>query len=279
MAESLLKTEYPSITTSEMNKIIKNIHGKCSEYYFLDFLRCADGNVKDAIKFFYLDEKLRSLLIKYLVRFEIQLKNDFAETVQNATGSKKFWAIKRYYLPEARAKRRGKKSKFERTKKNINSCINRLKFKTMGPSNYVAMYSISFGAFKTLFRYIDLQYKTDFINKYTTHLSRHDFNILYAYFDCIRIIRNRCAHGNHIITAKLRRDLNTHINLVNNERNSPKPGSYITVFETSLLFMIKQLNCGNELRRELLSLFNKNLTLLKTYSGKHSLSSNVDLNL
>ena len=277
MAKSLIEKEYPSITKDSLDKINRVISTKCSEYYFLDFLRTTNGNVNDAIKFFYLDEKLRTILVQYLMRFEIQVKSDFAKMVEHETRSKQFWKVNKYYLPEARAKRPGKRSNYYLTKRNIESSIARMSFKTIGPLNYVAMYSISFGCFKTLFRYIDIQYKQSFIDKYTSHLNSQTFNLLYSYFDCIRILRNRCAHGNHVITLKFKNDLNNYRNIVSNQKVSPLPGQYISVFEAIILFLIKQLNCGDEFRENLNKLFKKNnySELLSTYVGKHSLSINI----
>lgn len=153
--------------------------------------------------------------------------------------------------------------------------MSKMHFDTIGPLNYAAMYSISFGCFKTLFRYIDIQYKQSFIDKYTSHLNNHSFNVLYSYFDCIRIIRNRCAHGNHIITLKLKNDLNCHRKLVTNKLISPLPNEYVSVFEAVLLFIIKQSNCGKEFKQKLAELFKKYnyASLLTKYVGKHSLSA------
>ena len=277
MAKSLIEKEYPFVTKDELNKINKVITTICSEYFFLDFLRTTSGNVDDAIGFFYLDEKLRAILVQYLMRFEIQVKSDFAKMVEHETRSKQFWKVSKYYLPEARAKRPGKRSNYYLTKKNIESSMGRMSFNTVGPLNYAAMYSISFGCFKTLFRYIDIQYKQSFINKYTSHLSSQTFDLLYSYFDCVRLLRNRCAHGNHVITMKFKNDLNSYRNIVSNQNISPLPGQYISVFEAVILFLIKQLNCGEEFRRKLNNLFKKyNYSeLLSKYVGKHSLSANT----
>lgn len=277
MVKTLIEKEYPLITKDELNKINSIISTKCSDYFFLDFLRTTNGNVDDAISFFYLDEKLRTILVQYLMRFEIQIKSDFAKMVEHETKSKQFWKVNKYYLREARAKRPGKRSNYYLTKKNIESSMARMSFKTVGPLNYAAMYSISFGCFKTLFRYIDTQYKQSFIDKYTSHLNSQTFNLLYSYLDCIRLLRNRCAHGNHVITLKFKNDLNKYRNIVTDKSISPLPGQYISVFEAVILFLIKQLNCGEEFRKKLRTLFKKNnySKLLSIYVGKHSLSSNT----
>ena len=119
MKETLIKKEYPLISEEELLKIKKVVAPKCCDYFFVDFLRSTNGNVDDAISLFFLDEKLRSLFVQYLMRFEIQIKSDFATMVENSTLSDRFWVIKKFYIPEARNKRNGKISFFEMTKENI----------------------------------------------------------------------------------------------------------------------------------------------------------------
>lgn len=274
MAKSLIKKEYPSITKAELAKINSYISNKCSEYYFLGFLRCSNGNVNDALGFFFLDERLRALLTQYLMRFEIQIKSDFAKMVEKESKSKQFWKVSKYYTPTARARRPGKKTIFCVTKNNVQSNIDKMSPVTAGPLNYVAMYSISFGCFETVYRYIDTSYEQSFIDKYTSHLPVHSYGLLLNYLECIRVLRNRCAHGNHIITKKFADQLlKIGANNIVNPSNAPLSGVYLTYFETVLYFLIKQLSCGNEFRRELKKLIKDFSTLLSSYPSKHSLSA------
>lgn len=55
----------------------------------------------------------------------------------------------------------------------------------MGPSNYVAMYSSSFGTFQELFRLIDAPHKATFIAKYTACLNGHGYYALSPYLEAI----------------------------------------------------------------------------------------------
>ena len=273
MLKHIIKNEYKNLKSSEINKAIVFINGKCSEYYFLDYLRCTNGNIDDAIEFYLLDDKLRSLLMQYLVRLEIQLKTDFVRTVQESTHSSSFWTKKKYYIPEAKQPgKHGKVSNYTRVKRRIFSNMNRMSFETMGPSNYAAMYSSSFGTFQDLFKYIDLPYKQEFIDIYTSHLKIHNYKILNCYFESIRRIRNRCAHGNHIISLKMVNELNGLRRTLFSNNASPNSNYHYTVMEATILFIVKQLNCGKELKHKLTVLLNKYHLLLNKYNGKHSLS-------
>lgn len=147
---------------------------------------------------------------------------------------------------------------------------------TIGPLNYVAMYSISFGCFETIYRYIDTSYEKDFIDKYTSHLPVHDYGLLLNYFDCIRTLRNRCAHGTHIITKKFADELlKKGGNFLIAPANSPLSGQYVSMFETILIFLIKQLSCGIEFKRELKKLLISFNDLLIKYPSRHTLATDT----
>lgn len=274
MLKHLIKNEYKTLKPSEVKKATDFIKGKCSEYYFLDYLRCTNGNIDDAIEFYLLDDKLRSLFVQYLIRFEIQIKTDFVQMVQDSTHSSSFWNKRKFYLPDARHPRvRGRASKFYLMKKKIASNMARLSFNTMGPANYAAMYSSSFGTFQELFKLIDTPYKILFLNKYTSNMKRHDFQALNVFLEAIRRIRNRCAHGNHIITLKMVNDLNNLRSATT--RNLLNANYHLTVMEAVIIFLIGQLNCGIEFKQRLISIISKHSELLIKYNGKHSLSANT----
>lgn len=55
MLKHLIKNEYKTLKPSKVKKATDFIKGKCNEYYFLDYLRCTNGNVNDAIEFYLLD--------------------------------------------------------------------------------------------------------------------------------------------------------------------------------------------------------------------------------
>ena len=274
MIKHLLNHEYPLLKMSDYKKALLFIDGKCSQYYFLDYMRCTNGDVDDAIEFYLLDDKLRSLFTQYLIRFEIQIKTDFVDSVQSSTHCSSFWNKRKFYLPDARHPRsKGRASKYYLIRKKIASNMSRLSFDTMGPANYAAMYSSSFGTAQELFKLIDTPYKLDFINKYTACFSRHDYYALNSVLEAIRRIRNRCAHGNHVITLKMVNDLNNLRGLLNNK--TLNVNYHLTVMESVIVYLCKQLNCGNEFKQRLLLVLNKHLPLLAKYNGRHSLSANV----
>lgn len=273
MLKHLLKKEYPTIKRSDYQKAVDFIAGKCSQYYFLDYMRTTNGNVDDAIELYLLDDRLRSLLTQYLIRFEIQLKTDFVDCVQASTRCTSFWSKRKYYLSEARNPgKNGKPSIFFKIKKHILSNISRMRFVSMGPSNYAMMYSSSFGTFQELFKLIDRPYKAPFIVRYTLNLSHNDFRTLNAFLEAIRRVRNRCAHGNHVVTLKMVNELNSLRQTLTRPMLFPGNRYHFTVMEAMLFFVTNELNCGNEFRSKLNALVTKHFPLLSKYPGKTSVT-------
>lgn len=271
----LILSDYPTLSVADINKISRFLSTKCSEYRFIDFMRCSNGNVKDAIEFFKFDDALRALLIQYLIRFEIQVKTDFIREVETATESNSFWDNSSYYFESStRPYYPDGKSKFDKIKDEITKNLERYSFNTPGPSDYRALAFSSFGSFHNLFKNIDLKYKQKFIDQYTSKLPVHNYHVLNGYFSAIQAIRNRCAHGNHIVTLKLKNQLNAHISLIHRS-NSPKPKINISVFDAVLIFLINVLNCGGEFKGKLKKVIAKYSEILSRYPGNYAFSPNI----
>ena len=269
----LLKHEYPNLKTSDYKKALAFIDGKCSQYYFLDYMRCSNGNVDDAIQFFAFDDKLRTLIFNFLIRFEVQLKADFVNIVEKKTRSSCFWTKKKYYHPDSLHSRvRGMSSKFYLLKKKILSNIKRTRFVSIGPLNNAAMYVSSYGTFQEVFKYIHPIYKEEFIEKYTSALSVKDYHTLNAFFEGIRIVRNRCAHGNHLITKKIDNDLSK-LKCKINWKTLQIVKFPLTMLEGIIIYLSQNIYCKKEFVSEIHSLIKKYNSLLQKYPKKSSLSN------
>lgn len=264
----LLKLEYPNLKNSEYKKVLSFIDGKYSQYYFLDYMRCSNGNVDDAIRFSILDEKLRTLLFQNIICFETQLKSDFVICVNSRTHCSNFWKKKKFYMPDAVVPRsKGKNSKYFLTKRRLEEGVKRLQFDTIGPQHLVAMYTCSFGTFIQLFKIIGKDFKKEFISKYSKIKQINNYKILCTYFEAIRILRNRCAHGNHLVSTKVLHELNKFKHVIGEE----KTGSAKKVIEKTLIFMFNNSYCGKKFKNNLLHLLNKYSDLLLKYPNTHSI--------
>ena len=267
MALKLIHKTFPTISNKEMSDLSQMISDKCSEYYFLDFLKATNGNIKDAYGLFIFDEKLRCLLFKYVLRFEIQIKSDFIECVSKATKDDSFWNKPEYYIFK-------KESDFDNFKDKIEEAFKNLNTSPMLANSYAAAYVMSFGTFITMFKNINPMYKRKFIASYTKYLPSHEFGVLHKYLLCMRALRNRCAHGTHIVSNSFVNQLSQFSSL-KNPTDINVGMECFSVFELTLYFLIKSLHCRLEFVKELKKMLTSYKNLYSKYGGKQSINPTI----
>lgn len=279
---NIINSFYPSMSLEEQNECMSFINKKCSEFYFLAYLKMTGGNVKDAIDFFKFDERLRALLLQYILRFENQIKTDFATEVETLTGSDSFWSNPSFFLNSAKAaKPDGRPSDFIYTRNKIRNWINMSRLSTYnGCSNFVALHACSFGSFIDLVKYIDLRFKQSFILRYTSFLplSVRNFQTFSSYMSCVKTVRDRCAHGAYIVTKSMDRCLSPHSRLLD-FNHSPDNNKDYSMLELTINYLLQYSNCKQEFRRKLKLFIERRSELLYKYSEKHAFSSQPITNL
>ena len=267
MIYKLIKQTFPSITKEELLRLNDNISDKCSEYYFLEFLKATNGNINDAYRLFIFDEKLRCLLLKYVLRFEIQIKNSFVECVAKATKDESFWNNPNYYIFKNSNDFIKLKDKIDESFKNLNTL-------SMSANSYAATYVMSFGTFITVFKHINPMYKRQFIKKYTKYLPTQDFTVLHKYLLCMRALRNRCAHGTHIVSNSFVNQLAQYSSL--KSKNYLKPGmEHFSILELTLYFLMQSLHCHKEFEKDLKAILLKYRRTYSKYGGKQSINPTI----
>ncbi len=272
---ALIPAKFPALSESDLTNIERFITKKCSEFYFLEFLDITKGNIDDAKMLFKLDERLRGILIRYLLRFEIQIKNDFVKYVEASTKSPSFWNDPIFYMPSFLSQTKANRiSEFDFTVHKVNEALHDLNLRVSIAPNYEAFYAISYGTFLKIYKSIKPEFKKDFQDLYTTYLPTHDFKTLHSYLSCIRLVRNRCAHGNHIVSNSLVNQLNQ-FSWITDPSRSPKPSVPFSVFELTLYFLLHQLNCWREMKKELHNVLCKYESIYSKYGGKQSINPTV----
>lgn len=162
-------TSEVKLSPQQKGAITRFVRKNCSYYYFLNFIRITKGNVKDAIKLYYFDEELRSIILKYILRLEVQMKKDFVECVEKSTNDDCFWNNSKYYIPSFVSSNKKKKSKFRILVDSIDKTKYNMNYSLYGPENDRALYSSTFGNFIKIFQNIKYKYKIDFEKKYLSH--------------------------------------------------------------------------------------------------------------
>lgn len=257
------------LTGGQKSAISRFVNKNCSYYLFLNFLRITNGNVADAIQLYRFDEALRNLLLKYILRLEVQLKKDFIYYVESTTNDLSFWNNSVYYK-SAFVRNNG----FIKLITEVTNSMNKMNFTGIGPENNRMFYSTSFGTFKRIFSNMKANYLSLFTYKYVGHInnSRDKLN---AYLYSIQLIRNRCCHSNHLISTKFQYIIeSSNINL-----ESFGNITLQTNFDKTLFFINSRLEYPNEMKKEFIKLLIKYEKIWKIYLGRHVLSTNSILNI
>jgi abortive infection bacteriophage resistance protein len=265
-----------TLSEKDKNKISRFINGRHSGYFFKNFLDITDGNVKDAIKLYHFDTRLRNTLFTYILKFELVLKNDFVYLAELSGASTTFWNNSSYYLSSAtRVSPRNRYSKFDQLVYKVQQDISRKIFTNNPIQNVNVFYSISYGTFMRYFELIDSSYKCDFIKLHFNGTSNYYEFKKYLY--AVKLIRNRCAHSNHIISPKLKVEhrISPLISM------SPEFNILYTEFSKCLLFIHRTLK-GKERKnfeRDMLILLDRYMKVANKYFTKHTVDKNLNSKL
>jgi hypothetical protein len=130
------------------------------------------------------------------------------------------------------------------------------------------------GTFIRVFKQIKPVYKFPFSQHYTRYLPRHDFDTIHTYLLCIRALRNRCAHGNHLVSINLVNQLNQY-SLIKDSARVTNPALDCSEFELTLLFLFHNLICFRELIRDLHVVLLAYEPVYSRYGGKQSINPTI----
>ena len=166
--------------------------------------------------------------------------------------------------------------------KSFNQFILKIKesFKNLNLSystenSYAVAYVISFGTFVSMFKYTKPDIKKKFIKMYSKKLGqKENFDLLYKYLLSIRTIRNRCAHGSHIVSNSFVNQLNQ-FNAIKKEENTKSGRSGYSVFELVLVYLIDNTYCKEEFKNNLIKILSKYEPVYKKYGGKQSINPSI----
>ena len=166
MGIEIIVNELPYLSRGQKAAISRFVNKNCSYYYFLNFIRITSGNVADAIKLYYFDEDLRKVLLKYILRLEIQMKKDLIKNVESVAPGAVFWNDSSFYNMRFTTSNGIQPSKFEITKNSILQKVSFMRFSGGVVGNDRAFYCCDFGNFTTLYANMLQQYRNSFEHQY-----------------------------------------------------------------------------------------------------------------
>lgn len=247
------------------------IKSNCSYYYMINFLRITAGDVKKAIQLYFFDEQIRSILLKYILRLEIQMKKDFVDTVYSTTSDSCFWNNPNYFNKQfTTPKQNNIESLFDVVVKEIANRMRSMNYSSSSDKNHQAFYAMSFGSFLKFYSGMHLKYHFDFSEKYFIKGKPNLVEGLKRYLNNIRIIRNRCCHSNHLVSVKLKNDLNFHTSLLNGYIGDIK-----SEFEKTLYFIYFRLDNKELFKDEVIGVLEEYELDWKPYCRKHLLPMTI----
>ena len=268
MTSSILEDLFPSLSFKDIEKIHSKIGDKCNDFYFVEFLKATSGDIDDAYKLLKFDEELRSFILKYLLRFEIQIKSDFMSCLIKETGDDQFWKKKENYIFKT-------DEEFENLMSKIKESFENLNIAYAKKDSFAVAYVVSFGTFISIYKKINPSLKKSFIKKYTKKLfKKNDYTLLYKYLLCIRALRNRCAHGTHIVSLSFVNQLNQ-FSFIKKEENVGKGYESYSVFELTLRYLINMIYCTTEFKDKLIKLLGRYELLYSKYGKKQSVNPDI----
>lgn len=257
-----------SLDKKQKSAVTRFVNKNCSYYYFLNFIKMTSGDVKDAIALYHFDEELRLVLLKYILRLEIQMKKDFIDCVESNTKDYSFWNNKVHYKKNYLVPSKSGKSSFDIMQNEILRRMKEMNFATLGPSDNRALYSCSFGTFRSIYTGITFNNHKQFTEKYMYN-DKKSFDKLNAYLCSIQFVRNRCCHSNHIVSPKVNYAI----------------GKYalddfgIVGFNTNLTktinFIYRSLDNKATMKKDVLKVLNKYYPVWSKYIARHSIDANI----
>ena len=262
-----------NIQISDADKLILDnfIRSNCSYYYMINFLRITAGDVKKAIQLYFFDEQIRSVLLKYMLRLEIQMKKDFVDSVYSTTSDPCFWKNPNYFNKQFMTpKRNNAESLFDVVVKEIINRMRGMHYSSSSDKNQQAFYAMSFGTYIKFYSGMHLKYHFDFSEKYFIKGAPNLVEGLKRYLNKIRIIRNRCCHSNHLVSVKLKNDLSFHTSLL-----PGYVGDTNSEFEKALYFIYSQLENKDLFKDELIGVLAEYKSYWKPYCRKHLLPMTI----
>ena len=257
-----------ALDRKQKSTVTRFVNKNCSYYYFLNFIKMTSGDAKDAIALFHFDEELRLVLLKYILRLEIQMKKDFIDCVENNTKDYSFWNNKIYYKKNYLTPSKSGKSSFDIMQNEILRRMKEMNFATVGPSDNRALYSCSFGTFRSMYTGIIFNNHIQFTEKYIYH-DKKSFDKLNAYLCSIQFIRNRCCHSNHIVSPKVSYAISKYA------LDDFGITGFNTNFTKTINFIYRSLDNKKGMKKDVLKVLSKYYSIWSKYVARHSIDANI----
>lgn len=216
---------------------------------------------EDGVEIYRFDEELRSLLFKVIARIEVKLRSRLDHTMSKVNNDP-FWYLDNnyFYSPKDIDQVRDRISlDFNRENelyaKNFREKYyndSHSKYKNLPPF-WIASELISLGQIYRIYNAINLS-ASPTLNNLASEFGAPNYKTLVNWIQCIRNIRNRCAHHSRLWNAKLAAPSKINSKIVHVPTKANRPYGSIAVLQ----IMLKSLGITNiSIKNEINQLFIK----------------------
>ncbi len=155
---------------------------------------------EDVVALYYFDQDLRHLLMRYIYRIEVNLRTRLIYTVSNANPSSPTWfvdpaVVNKGFIDEFDNKIYSTVSK--------NFIIQRHHLRYLNDRYAPAWKTIEFMTFGNICTLYENIKSEDLKQQVANNYGLRNIKTFRNYINTIRVIRNACAHGNHICDLQL----------------------------------------------------------------------------
>lgn len=160
-------TKEVSLSRGQKSAVTSFVNKNCN-YYFLNFIRMTNGNVKEAIQLYYFDRDIRMIILKQVSNFELQMKKKLLDSIYKID-NQYIWYKKNYYTKHFTYSI-GKKSYFDKMKTDVCCRMNTMNYTDDHfLENEIMFYATSYGIFLRIYNNILNEYRYDFVNQIYFH--------------------------------------------------------------------------------------------------------------
>lgn len=161
------------------------------------------ASFKWATNLYYADSRIRTVLIPYLSRIEVNLRTFVIYTVSNHYRQNPTWFADKSVmrqdflvsLPDT----------YEKIRKN--EAIKRHHEKHQNDIYAPAWKTLEYMTFGDLLVLLKNIKDKSLLEQISNHFGLRNVDVFFSYMDTIRIVRNLCAHGHHIYDLKLQKSI------------------------------------------------------------------------
>jgi abortive infection bacteriophage resistance protein len=210
-------------------------------------------SLENCVKLYYFDFNLRSILMKYINRIEINFRTYLTYTISNNYKDSPTWFVNPLVVNKSYVDSFPEKVYNDKFKKN--PVIKRHHTNHINDRYAPAWKTIEYMTFGSVLTLYEALISYELKEEIANHFEIKNINVFINYMDTIRYIRNICAHGGVLFDIKLPKSIKRGPAKINKETSYHQLDGILIVID----YMISKIsqNRANDLKKDIYDLYNK----------------------